>query len=302
MSEENQLKNKVSDLEQRLESREKELVQYKNQMKTLQGQITQLIEQVSQELNMAHAIYKVLIPTELPNIPGFDFSTKYEPSMISSGDYFEIFDHHEKLKFNVLMASSFGLGTSAMFMSVLLKLIAQVELRKSSEVDQILKLIASEFLGSVKQGGNFDQKAHLCLLQIDRRHFELQLASTGDVVAYWYSDGNVEKISGHEKPLSGQMESEKDFKIHVSKKSIDAGDKLVIASPGMAKALSSDAQSQFESEVMVKLLKDHGSENPHELRHRLFYDLERFTSGREPERDRTLIVMEVQDRVIKLAR
>ncbi|MEK7356718.1 MAG: hypothetical protein AAB250_09725, partial [Bdellovibrionota bacterium] len=84
-----QLKARISELESELADRERDLSVFRDELAQANTQLERFIKQISQELRMASLIQKSLVPTEFPNIPGFEFSTKFVPSPISGGDYFD---------------------------------------------------------------------------------------------------------------------------------------------------------------------------------------------------------------------
>ena len=86
-----------------------------------EGLTRSLIAHLHGELKLAHVIQKALVPTEFPHISGFEFSTKFVPSSISGGDYFDIFEHQDKMKFGILLADSSGYQFSALFLSTLIQ-------------------------------------------------------------------------------------------------------------------------------------------------------------------------------------
>src|SRR5690606_8635562 len=83
--------------------------------------LERLVEQSKYELKLMQKIQNFLVPTEFPSISGFEFSTKFVASPVKGGDYFDIFDMSEKMKFGIMMSCSSGYAMSALLMSVLMK-------------------------------------------------------------------------------------------------------------------------------------------------------------------------------------
>ncbi len=75
------LQNRVRELEIELGDREKDLAVFRDELAKANSQLEGFIRQIAQELRMASLIQKALVPTEFPNIPGFEFSTKLLPLM-----------------------------------------------------------------------------------------------------------------------------------------------------------------------------------------------------------------------------
>ncbi|MBO9667523.1 MAG: sigmaB regulation protein RsbU, partial [Bdellovibrio sp.] len=104
----NALKERISDLEHELAVKEAELHRYRLELTKANTALEKMILQINQELKMAQTLQKYLSPTELPNIQGFEFSTKFLAGTRSGGDYFDIFEHEDKLKFGILISSATG--------------------------------------------------------------------------------------------------------------------------------------------------------------------------------------------------
>src|SRR6476469_8091482 len=116
------LQSRVRELELELGDREKDLAVFRDELAKANSQLERFIKQINSELKMASTIQKALVPTEFPNIPGFEFSTKFVPSPVSGGDYFDIFEHEDRFRFGIVLASSSGYSMSALFLSVLLRM------------------------------------------------------------------------------------------------------------------------------------------------------------------------------------
>src|SRR4051812_47916848 len=130
MSSEQNLKKQIKDLQDELAAKNKEIVRYRQEVSSVNAQIEKIISDLGQELKMALKIQKILSPVELPNIQGFEFSSKFIPGMKMGGDYFDIFEHNDKMKFGVIVTSASGYAMSALFLSVLIKLSSEIEARK----------------------------------------------------------------------------------------------------------------------------------------------------------------------------
>lgn len=111
---EESLRLKVRELEQQLATKENLLHSYRLQLTKTNQQLEKLISQVNQELKVAQALQKVLSPTEIPQISGFEFSTKFIPGTKNGGDYFDIFEHEDRLRFGLILSTASGYGISAL--------------------------------------------------------------------------------------------------------------------------------------------------------------------------------------------
>jgi phosphoserine phosphatase RsbU/P len=286
---------RVQELEAELKVKEQDLRLFRDEVSKLNEQLERFITQLSQEIHLAHAIQKILVPTEIPAIPGFEFSTKYEASSISGGDYFDIFELEDKFRFGVLLATSSGHGMSALFLSVLLKLSGHYEARKGKASNETLALIAKEMVPNIPQG----EKSSIFYASVDRRVLELNYCHAGNLVGLYHRhhDGRLERLES----LAPALHHEFSEKLESRKISLSPRDRIILCSPGVLTVQNSNGE-HFEEERLYKIVLDQTKSTPHQLRNEIFFQVSQFAGGREIERDITVIVIEVQDRVLKLAK
>ncbi len=284
---------RIQELESELSERESDLSLFRNELTKANVQLKGLIEQISRELKTAAKIQKALVPTEFPTIPGFEFSTKFVPSPISGGDYFDIFEHEDKFRFGVVVANSSGYSMSALFLSVLLKMSGQLEARKGTPANAILEMMAKELVPNVE--GN--DLANVFYGVIDRRSFELTYSHAGNYVGLLVSEHKVQKLEVANPPIG------KGFRSGLENKNLNLNphDKLILCSEGVLKVLNSKGE-KFGEERLYKAVLAAAENEVHDLRNEIMIQVEKFAGGRDIPQDISVLVLEVKDRVIKLAK
>jgi sigma-B regulation protein RsbU (phosphoserine phosphatase) len=289
------MQERIQELEAELADREKDLGVFRDELSKANAQLERFIKQIAQELKMASHIQKALVPTEFPNIPGFEFSTKFVPSLISGGDYFDIFEHEDKFRFGIVLASSSGYSMSALFLSVLLKMTGQLEARKGTAPDKILELMARELVPTIQSS----DQAHVFYGVFDRRSFEMTYSGAGRVIGLLvsYATGKLQRLEWETQPFQqgfhGSLKS--------TALSLDPRDRIILCSEGVVKALDPNGEA-FGEERLYKVVLAAPRLGVHDLRNEIFYQIEKFTQGRDLPNDVTVVVTEVKDRVIKLAK
>lgn len=289
------LQHRIQELEAELSEREKDLSVFREELAKANSQLERFIKQIGQELKMASLIQKALVPTEFPNIPGFEFSTKFTPSPISGGDYFDIFEHEDKFRFGIVLANSSGYSMSALFLSVLLKMTGQLEARKGTSPDRILELMAKELVPTIQA----NDRANVFYGVIDRRSFEMTYSGAGRVIGllFSFSSGKLQRLECGAQPFEQGFKAE----LKSSSLSLNPRDRLILCSEGVIRALNAKGEA-FGEERLYKAVLAAPRLGVHDLRNEIFYQLERFTQGRDLPQDVTVVVTEVKDRVIKLAK
>ncbi len=289
-----QLKSRIRELEHEIEEREKDLGVFRRELASANRRLEALISEMNQELKVVHAIQKFIVPTEIPNIQGFEFSSKFVPSFVRGGDYFDIFEHEDRARFGIIVASSSGHMMSALLLSVLLKFTGRLEARRSAEPNLMLKQISSDLKPMMAKTDNAD----LFYGVFDRRHFSLSYAFVGDLIALHFDHANHELklLKSESAPLT------KDAVVEFKAQSVnlDPRDKLIFCTKGLIEAKNLDGQ-EFGRDQLFKTILEYAGREVHELRNQIFFKVQKFMAGQEPPRDLTVVVAEVKDRVIKLA-
>ncbi len=295
MSNESELKERVSELEHELAVKEAELHRYRLELTKANAALEKLIHQVGQELKLAQSLQKLLSPTELPNVQGFDFSTKFLAGTRFGGDYFDIFEHEDKLKFGILISSASGYSLSSLLLSVIIKISSQMEARRGLEAHKVVALLAKEVIPHIQN----DDKASLFYGVVDRRSYEIQYCSVGSIDGFLqvYGQEGLQELMPTGQALS------KDFNTEPQSRTLQLNprDRVILSTEGIKlsqNSLGVNWGGHGLSEAIMKAPK----QGVHELRNEILFANEKYTGKAEPLRDQTLIVTEVKDRVIKLAK
>lgn len=289
------LKARIVELEQELSQKSMELQLYKNQLGSANKQLEKVISQLGHELKMASQLQKHLSPSEIPPISGFEFSTKFISGSKSGGDYFDIFELEDRMKFAILLSSASGYSLSALFLSVLIKISTASEAKKGAPPHQTIQALMKELQPQM----GADDKISLFYGIVDKRSYEFSYCNVGHHQAYLQIAGqealeNLEACAG---PIA------KTSKVEGSSMTValNPRDRMVICTEGVIKAKNSEMQV-WGAESLRDAIRAAPRTGVHELRNEILFRLERFTGNGESEKDQTLIVTEVKDRVIKLAK
>jgi sigma-B regulation protein RsbU (phosphoserine phosphatase) len=76
---------------------------------------------------------------------------------------------------------------------------------------------------------------------------------------------------------------------------------LILCTEGVVRALNAKGE-EFGEERLYKTILAAPRLGVHDLRNEILYQVERFAAGRDLPNDATVVVTEVKDRVIKLAK
>ncbi|WP_347356147.1 SpoIIE family protein phosphatase [Bdellovibrio sp.] len=292
--EQDELKERISELEHELAVKEAELHRYRLELGKANGALEKMIVQVSQELKLAQSLQKFLSPTELPNVQGFEFSTKFLPGTRSGGDYFDIFEHEDKLKFGILISSASGYSLSSLLLSMIIKISSQIEARRGLEAHKVVALLAKEVVPSIQN----EDKASVFYGIVDRRSFEMQYCSIGNIDGFMqvYGQDGLAELLPTGPSLSKEFNTEPQSRVI----QLNPRDRLILATEGL-KMSQNSLGVNWGGHGISEAISRAPKQGVHELRNEILYANEKYSGKSDPVRDQTLIVTEVKDRVIKLA-
>ena len=281
------LLKKIGLLEKELAKKDSEIMIYRQELGRFSQKLDFLMSQISGDIKILSELQKSLIPTEIPSFPGFEISRKFIFGSKSGGDYFDIFEHEDKMKFGILVASSSGYAMSALFLSLILKVSHVLEAKKGNSPDKILQQIADE----LKKVASPKDTTSAFYGVIDRRSFTLQFCSAGNMDGYYMVPHKPIQVLKSTNSAFGQQFAEK---LTMAALELDPKSRICLVSEGLSEVLGVDG--------VVKTMGDNAKGSVHELRNELLFQAQRKSGLEEPLRDQTVIVVEVKDRVIKLAK
>lgn len=296
MSNETDLKNRILLLEKEIELKNKDLENYRKELVRTNAQLEGLVVHIHSQLKKALEIQKQIVPTEFPHIPGFDFSTKFSASSLSGGDYFDIFEHKDKMQFGFLLSSASSYNVSALFLSLFMKFTFEARQNLQSQAPEaLLQSLQAEFVDGLAESETFQFFYGV----MNRRHLRLNYVNLGGVVAIHHNHGT--------QVLTRLQFDNPVVKKHVSLSSVpvmsldfESKDKLILCSPGLFKVANPQGEL-FGEERLYSVIKKSATSDVHNLRNEIFFQLQQFAKGQDYPQDLTVIVVETKERVLKLA-
>lgn len=282
------------DLKARVLELEQQVKNYERLLRQANDKLLQLAGEIASDLDWALKIQKKLVPTQMPNIKGFEFSSKFLPGSRFGGDYFDIFEHQDKWRFGIFMSSCSGYTVSSALMGLLIKFSTQVEAKRGLKPHEFLEHMASELVPSLKDG----DRASLFYGVVDRKTLNFEYCSAGLISAYRQvsDDETLEFIE----PVTPELTTGFRAPFQTKTLKLQPQDRMLLASPGVVLA-QNEKNEAWGAERMIDAWRSAVRKGVHDLRNEILYQQQNFLQGTEPLRDQSLIVIEVQERIIKLA-
>ncbi len=289
MSEEeiNNLKAEIFELRAQLQMKSLEVSAYQKELLKFSQKLDQLMTQSNDDIQVLNQIHKFLAPTELPQFPGFEFSRKFVYGSKFGGDYFDIFEHEDKMKFGVLISSATGYAMSALMLSLVLKLSHVMEAKKGMSPSKMMEHLGSE----LKKLATEKDKAQVLYAVIDRREWTFNFCAVGKIQGFFLtSEGQLQLISSDSDGLGPALNpSYSDIKLNLEPKT-----KIILVTEGLMDILTRDE--------MAQIIQNPTLQSPHDLRNDLLVAAQIKSGLETPVRDQTVVVIEVKDNIIKLAK
>lgn len=277
----------IEDLQTELKTKQLEVAVYRKELLKFSQKLDEVISDTNDDVRILHHIQKVLAPTEMPQFPGFEFSRKFVYGSKSGGDYFDIFEHEDKFKFGVILSSSSGYAMSALFLSLVLKVSHLMEARKGMPPEKVMEHIGEE----LKKSASEKDQTQAFYGVIDRRDLSLTFCAVGRIRGYVQIPNQPLQVLSTDSPALSPMNKSvyKSIRIELEPKT-----KLCFVTEGLLDVLP--------SEEIAHYIQTHAQFSVHELRNGLLLQAQLKSGLETPLRDQTVVVMEVKDRVIKLAK
>ncbi|WCL50245.1 SpoIIE family protein phosphatase [Leptospira sp. GIMC2001] len=150
--------------------------------------------QLQKELVLARDIQSKLLPTQLPDIKGYNFAALYIPLDEVGGDFYDIYEKNDKTYIFICDVS--GHGVPACLIASMVKMVFQSEMKKNVGISRIMKGINSSLYSII--GNNF---VTACIVELDPQKNSLKYTTAGHPPFYHVSKGRIQEHKTIGKPL-----------------------------------------------------------------------------------------------------
>ncbi|MES3036722.1 MAG: SpoIIE family protein phosphatase [Bdellovibrionota bacterium] len=295
MSDIDSFKKKILELEKEVGKKDALLRNYQNQIQQTSEKLDKIMSDMGRDLELFGKLQKMLSPTELPHINGFEFSTKFLPGFKTGGDYFDLFDHADRSRFGLLMSSASGYSLSAQLLSLIIRLTAKSESKKYEEPHLMVEYIYKELYSTLRT----QDSASLLYAMIDKRTDIMSFCLVGDAVICVRRPGQsaVELFTAEGavfKPGHVAALDTRSFQLKPK-------DRIIILSGGAFEVVNPEGK-QWRTDNLLSVLNKSHAQTVHEIRNEILLDLEKFSGSPHFPRDLTVIVSEVKEPGLRLAK
>ena len=287
------LNKKIQQLQKELEEKQAQIDKYQQTLTESNTRIKNVLKDLEASISVMRSIHHNLLPSHLPKIPHFEFSYKFTPTRQGiSGDFFDVINLENPLQFGIILSNCKSYSATSLFLSTFLK--CSRSLKKSQEPSKFLKLLSKELAEHCSK----KDEISVFFGVVNRKDFSLTYCSAGQVLSYLKPfDANFEEL----KPCAPSLCEDHADLLKNSKKELQPKDYLVLSSPGLVNKENSEGKI-FGSQGILDSIPNKADKSVLEIRQSILIASEKFAQGKIQKKDETLLIMEVKDRILKLAK
>ena len=240
------------------------------------------------DLQIAREIQKILLPSDPPDLPGFEVCGLNLPARTLSGDYFDYL-HVDDDHLGVAIADVSGKGVPASLIMAMCRSAVRSLSRGERSPSAVLRGVNRQLYPDMRE----DMFISMAYVVINRRTGEAQLARAGHdaPLIYRAEGGVVERLNP--KGMAVGIDSGgvfdrfcTDFPFRFGQ-----GDLLLLYTDGLTEALDAEG-GEFGTDRLIGELKESASTGSAETLHRLALAVRSFSGGRPQHDDVTLIALQ----------
>ncbi len=244
-------------------------------------------KQMEKDLKTANEVQRILLPTESPDLPGFEIAGMNVPARHLSGDYFD-FIPLDDYRCGIVIADVSGKGVpAALIMAMCRGALRQIAPDRESPAEALRRLNA-QLYPDIKE----DMFISMAYVILDRRDTNVRLARAGHdaPMVFRAETGAVEMV----KPPG--MAVGIDSGVAFNKSTLDfslplaAGDCMVLYTDGVTEALDRDGE-EFGVEAMKRAIQASAPEGAAAVVRRVAEEVRAFVGDYPQHDDITLIAI-----------
>lgn len=290
-----ELNNDLINLQRELTKKNKTLEKYSQEVDQVNQRITEVLNRLQEEFDKGKRLHQRFFPSSLPSIPGFTFSSFYQPASGIGGDFFNVISMGKDLL--IYLADVSGHGLDGAMINIFLRgainsfLLSQTD-RDTISPQKIINYVFSQYVKEDFPGDSF-----LCLLlgilDLDKKVFTYSNAGF-QIPPFLLQSGRVENPINRGMPISkvifDVLKADGISPFYLEKMvRLPSPSTLLLTTDGLVEQ-KREALIFGEERVKRALLKGEGL-HPKELKEIITTDLKTFTGSNEMQDDVTFLLI-----------
>lgn len=238
-------------------------------------------QKIEKELEVAATIQNMIIPKELPAIPGYQIAGKNDPSKQVGGDFYDVIPLKDG-KFALIIADVSGKSVSgALLVSTL-----QASLHAYLESDITITDLVRKLNRIILKNSTTEKYITFFISILDPARNTLETLNAGHNPPLLHRNGTLIKLKTGGVPL-GMVEFD-DFQSETVQ--LQPGDAVVMFTDGVTEA-ENDAEDFFSDERLEETVLQCAHEDADAINQRIYSDVKTFEGDAEQADDITLLIL-----------
>ena len=246
-------------------------------------------EQLQKEMQVAQEIQQTLLPTEFPEIEGYEIASYYEAAKEVGGDYFD-FVEVDKDTIGIVVADVSGKGVPGSLVMTMIRTALRTEARGVKDAAEVLARVNDFVVADMKKG----MFVTIFYVIIDSKRRRLNYASAGHnpMILYRPSTRKTYYLNPKGFPIGIQLTEKELFRKSIESDTIQLAedDILLLYTDGITEAMNSRRQL-FGEERLLKVIREYGHLRVKPFIEKVKLELYSFTEGQPQYDDITLVAI-----------
>ncbi len=245
---------------------------------------------MTNELEIAKSVQKAIIPTQFPELPGFEMFGVSIPSEELGGDYFDHFSIDER-HIGILIADVSGHGVPSSLITTMVKAYFEYYTKRFLEADKVLDHVNRAMAAIITDTGFF-MTALYGVLDLETRILSVAVAGHDSALCWHAASGSLTKLGdGCEGTILGVF-SEATYNSKAYQ--LEPGSKVLLFTDGITEARSEQGEF-FGNERLEQFLRRQGGKSSRQTVLDLVAAVDKFYGTNPPNDDRTLVVFDLPE-------
>ncbi len=244
-------------------------------------------ERLQREMQVAQEIQQTLLPSDFPDLEGYELASHYEAAREVGGDYYD-FVEVDKDTLGIVVADVSGKGVPGSLVMTMIRTALRTEARGVKDAAEVLARVNKFVSGDVKKG----MFVTLFYVIIDSKRRRLNYASAGHnpMILYRASTRRTYYLNPRGFPVGIQLPDEDLFRKSIESDTIQLmeDDVLLIYTDGITEAMNSQREL-FGEERLLKIIRDYGHLRVKPFVEKIKDEILSFTEGAPQSDDITLV-------------
>jgi serine phosphatase RsbU (regulator of sigma subunit)/anti-sigma regulatory factor (Ser/Thr protein kinase)/transposase/TolA-binding protein len=246
-------------------------------------------ERLQKEMQVAQEIQQILLPSEFPEIDGFEIASYYEAAKEVGGDYFD-FVEVDKDTLGIVVADVSGKGVPGSLVMTMIRTALRTEARGNKNAADVLARVNDFVINDIKRG----MFVTIFYLILDSKNRIINYASAGHnpMILYRLSTKKSFYLNPRGFPIGINLPDKDLFKNSIESDTLrlKEGDVLIIYTDGITEAMNPNRE-RFGDERFLSTIRQYGLRKVDPLVDKIRDEITLFTEGHAQSDDITLVAV-----------